>query len=100
MNGKDRLEFAAKRSGEWQVSPDVVDKMIRFQEFVNIAGEDLMVQVTYSGYTVKSAKLWDFVARDEHHYHHDGVTYQKLTSHDRDKAARIEDVLLGNSRRF
>lgn len=98
MNGHRRLQYAAERNGTWEVSEDSVEKMMRMQEFVSSELE-LWVQVTYSGYTVKGASLWDFsntiVTNAEN-----GVPMQRLTAADRGKADRIEDVLLGNSRRF
>lgn len=49
-----------------------------------------MIDVEYCGYTIKRAILLDIKDNE----------VQVLTAHDRDKASRIEDVLLGNGRRF
>lgn len=98
MNGRDRITAAAERNGSWAVSESVFNKMTNTQDFISNK-QDLFIQVTYCGYTIKGAKLWDFsdkiVTNAE-----DGVDFQKMTADDRDKAGRIEDVLLGNSRRF
>lgn len=98
MNGKYRLEHTAIRNGTWAVSQDYVNKMMRSQDFVSDELE-LFIQVTYSGYTVKGATLWDFSNKIVSNAAN-GVFFQQLTAADRDKAGRIEDVLLGNSRRF
>lgn len=99
MNGYRRLIHAAERDGTWQVSgKDFPGKMVNIQDFISDE-RDLFIQVTYCGYTVKAAKLWDFsdkiVTNAEN-----GVAFQRLTAADRDKAGRIENVLLGNGRRF
>lgn len=98
MNGRSRLLHAADRKC-WKVSGrDFPGKMLNVQEFVNDDLE-LLIEVAYSGYTVKAARLWDFsdgiVSNAP-----DGVPSQALTAADRDKAGRIENVLLGNGRRF
>lgn len=99
MNGKTRLELAAThKHGLWDVTDVKVDKITFTQDFVSDELE-LFIQVTYSGYTVKGAKLWDFSGQIVTNAEN-GVFFQKLTAADRDKAGRIEDVLLGNSRRF
>jgi hypothetical protein len=92
VNGYHRLRFAAQRNGSWEFGEDPVAKMMHTQEFVS-NDRELLILVTYSGYTIKGAKLWDFSEPD-------CVCYQELTAHDRNKADRIEDVLLGNGRRF
>lgn len=99
MNGYRRLHYAAERDGTWKVGgKDFAGKMLNTQDFISDE-HDIFLQITYSGYTVKAAKLWDFsddiVTNSEN-----GVAYQQLTANDRGKADRIEDVLLGNSRRF
>lgn len=99
MNGYRRLLHAAERDGTWQVSgKDFAGKMMNVQDFISDERE-LFIQVTYCGYTVKAAKLWDFsdkiVTNAE-----SGVYFQELTAADRDKAGRVEDVLLGNGRHF
>lgn len=99
MNGYRRLHFAAERNGTWKIGgKDFAGKMLNVQDFISDEYE-LFIQVTYCGYTVKGAKLWDFsdgiVTNAKN-----GVFFQQLTSDDRDKAGRIVDVLLGNSRRF
>lgn len=98
MNGHQRLQYAAERNGTWDVSEDAVEKMMRTQEFVSSELE-LWVQVTYSGYTVKGAMLWDFSSKIITNAEN-GVPMQRLTAADQGKADRIADVLLGNSRRF
>lgn len=99
MNARDRLRSAAQRDGTWQVGgKDFAGKMLNVQELISDK-YDLLIEVTYSGYTVKAAKLWDFSNTIVTNAT-DGVATQELTAADRDKAARIEDVLLGNSRRF
>lgn len=99
VNGYRRLQYAAERDGTWKVSGrDYPGRMMNKQEFISDQ-YDLLVEITFCGYTVKAAKLWDFsdkiVTNAE-----DGVPSQELTAADGDKAGRIEDVLLGNSRRF
>lgn len=99
MNGFRRIQFAATRNGTWEVSgKDFAGKILNVQELISNE-YDLLIEITYSGYTVKSAKLWDFSdgasANTE-----DPVAVQELTAADQDKADRIENVLLGNSRRF
>lgn len=72
--------------------------MMNVQELVSNR-YDLLIAVTYCGYIVKSATLWDFsnglVTNPL-----DGVAVQQLTAADSDKAGLIENVLRGNSRRF
>ncbi len=99
MNGYQRLTAAAERDGTWKTSGrDYAGKMANIQDFVSDE-HGLMVRVTYCGYTVKSAKLWDFSDKIVTNAP-DGVDTQELTASDRDKAGRIENVLLGNYRRF
>ena len=77
---------------------DFAGRMLNTQELVSNK-YDLLIEVTYCGYAVKSAKLWDFsdgIVTNAV----DGVPVQQLSAADRDKAGRIEDVLLGNGRRF
>lgn len=99
MNGFRRILHAAERDGTWQVSgKDFAGKMLNIQELVSDT-YDLIIEITYCGYTVKAATLWDFspsvVTNAD-----DGVASQVLTAADRDKADRIEAVVLGNGRRF
>lgn len=99
MNGLTRVLHTAQRDGTWHVGgKDFAGKMLNVQELISDK-YDLLIEVTYSGYTIKAAKLWDFsnaiITNSP-----DGVATQQLTAADRNKAARIEDVLLGNFRRF
>lgn len=99
MNGFRRVQFAAERDGTWSIGGrDFAGSVLGVQELVSDEYE-LLLEVAYCGYTVKSAKLWDFSnsivtnARD-------GVSSQQLSATDCDKAGRIEAVVLGNSRRL
>lgn len=99
MNGFRRIQDAAERDGTWSVSgKDFAGSVLGVQELISDK-YGLLIEVTYCGYTVKSAKLWDFsnsvVTNAE-----DGVACQQLRAIDCDKAGRIEDVVLGNARRF
>lgn len=77
---------------------DFPGKMLNVQELVSNE-RDLIIEVTYSGHTVKAARLWDFSNAVDTKAN-DDAAFQQLTSSDRDKAGRIENVLLGNGRRF
>lgn len=66
--------------------------MMRVQTFVSDE-RDLLIEVMYSGYTVKGARLWDLADEVD-------VPVQELTAADRGKAGRIEGVLLGGCSRF
>lgn len=99
MNGFRRVQVAAERDGTWSVGGrDFAGSALGVQELISNEHE-LVLEIAYSGYTVKSAKLWDFsnkiVTNAE-----DGVASQRLSATDCDKAGRIEAVVLGNSRRF
>lgn len=83
----------------WKVSRESLNPFVPLTQNFISDKYDLRVRVTYSGYTVKSAKLWDFSSGTVTNAP-DGVSTQELTAHDRDKADRIIDVLLGNARRF
>lgn len=103
MNGRDRILHAARRK-DWSVSKDRMEKSMWVQDFISDELE-LFIQVTYSGCTIKAAKLWDFSTHGASvlplpSVTGDGVPFQRLHSAHRDKAARIENVLLGNGRRF
>ncbi len=99
MNGFHRLQHAAERDGTWKVGgKNFAGRMLNVQELISDKYE-LIVEVTYSGYTVKAARLWDFSSTIVTNAA-DGVAVQELTAADEDKAGRIENVLLGNSRRF
>ena len=99
MNGFGRIQSAAERDGNWNLSGrDFPGSLVGVQQLISETYE-LLIEVTYCGHTVKSAKLWDFsnsvVTNAE-----DGVASQELSASDCDKAGRIEDVVLGNHRRF
>ncbi|WP_100514206.1 hypothetical protein [Mycobacteroides abscessus] len=99
MNGFRRIQFAAARNGTWEIGgKDLADKILNVQELVSNE-YDLLIEVTYSGYTVKSARLWDFSTAASISAG-TPIAVQELTAADQDKADWIENVLLGNSRRF
>lgn len=98
MNGRDRVLHAATRK-DWAISDRApAGEFMNVTEFVS-DGMELLVEVTYSGHTVTAARLWDFSDKVVSNAV-DGVASQDLTVADRDKASRIENVLLGNARRF
>jgi hypothetical protein len=86
------LRAAARK--DWAAS----SKDANITEFVS-DGMELLVEVTCSGYTVRAARLWDFSDKIVSNAVN-GVPSQELTAADYDKAGRIENVLLGNARRF
>lgn len=92
MNGRDRIHSAAKRQGWTYGGLEISHNPVTMQWEQTLMHDEynLIVQVYYSGYTVKSALLQDVETGEK----------QWLTAQSRDKAARIEDVLLGNGRRF
>lgn len=93
VNGRNRIRFAAQRQGWTYSGLDInhtPDKMM-WTQTLHHEQYELMIEIDYSGFTIKSAVLTDV---------RDNCSTQILTAQDRDKAARIEDVLLGNGRRF
>ncbi len=99
MNGFRRIQSAAERDGTWSIGGrDFGGSVLGVQELISDKYE-LLLEVAYCGYTVKSAKLWDFsnsvVTNAEQ-----GVDSQQLGATDCDKAGRVEAVVLGNFRRF
>jgi hypothetical protein len=87
VNGYHRLQHAADRKG-WEVKTTTTNGQKR-RLYVN-ESEQMIVEVIFTGYLVHSALLFD--GSDDY----EGF----LTTRDRDKASRIEDVLLCNGRRF
>lgn len=87
MNGYSRLDFAARRQG-WETTPLEVRTMMLWSRLFSKG--DLIIEVYFSGHIINTAVLYDGADNTE----------DRLTQRDNHKAERIEDVLLGNSRKF
>lgn len=88
MTAYEQLDDAAQRKG-WETTSLARQPLSLLWSRLFVK-DDLIVEAFFSGNTIHSAVLYDGQTNTEY----------RLTRKDQNKATRVADVLLGNSRRF